>query len=74
MLITCLHFGLHLINKNHDCKNIHDHLTPIHYCNKSKYMDTLEEFEIYKYTKIDKDNMLNDKLVFNKNVLYDKLL
>ena len=37
-------------------------------------MDTLEEFEIYKYTKSDKDNMLNDKLVFNKNVLYDKLL
>ena len=37
-------------------------------------MDALEEFEIYKNIKTNKDNILNDKLIFNTNILYYKLL
>ena len=34
-------------------------------------MNTLEEYEVYKAYKLDPNNILNDKLCFNTNALYD---
>ena len=34
-------------------------------------MDTLEEYEVYKAHKLDSCNILNDKLCFTTNALYD---
>ena len=34
-------------------------------------MDTIEEYEIYKAMKTTPDNILNDKLTFKSNKLFD---
>ena len=72
-------YGLHLINNNHDytddkINNIHKNLKPIYFCNKGKFLDTLEEFEIYKNTQINANKLINDKLLNKKNVLFDKII
>ena len=43
----------------------------MHCCRKGKYMDALEEYEVYKAVKINSDYVLNDKLTFSHNILYD---
>lgn len=72
-------YGLHLIDNNHDytddkINNLHKNLTPLHYCNKGNYLDTLEEYKIHKNTKIDGNNLTNDKLLYKNNILFDKIL
>ena len=67
-------FALHIIDTNHKYTDIYTNLTPIHYCNKGKYLDTLEEYEIYKQTKSDKNKLLNDKLIYKNNVLFDRII
>ena len=69
---------MHLIGNNHDntddkINDIHKNLKPIHFCNKGKFLDTLEEFEIYKNTQINADKLINDKLLNKKNVLFEKI-
>ena len=52
---------------------------PLHICKNGRYMDTLEEFEIYKAFKQSKKTnnsqdggfILNDQLNFKSNPLYD---
>ena len=56
-------YGMHLIDNNHDytdnkINNMHNNLKPIHFCNKGKILDTLEEFEIYKNTQINADKLI----------------
>ena len=41
-------FTRHLISCNHSYTNFNNNFIPLHYCAKGRYMDALEEFEIYR--------------------------
>lgn len=64
-------FAKHLVDTNHDYVGFESNCTPLHLCEKGPWMNTLEEFEIYKAYKHSSDNILNDKLCFTINTLYD---
>ena len=49
-------------------------MEPIHICNKGHLFNALEEFEIYRDSKIHKEQLLNDQLIFKSNTLYDTAL
>ena len=49
-------------------------MEPIHVCSKGHFLNALEEFEIYKASKVNKDQLLNDQLSFKSNKLYDTTL
>ena len=49
-------------------------MEPIHVCNKGHFLNALEEFEIYKASKVNKEQLLNDQLSFKSNKLYDTAL
>ena len=64
-------FARHLMLCNHNYSDFQTNFQPMHCCRKGKYMDALEEYEIYKAVKINSDYVLNDKLTFSHNILYD---
>lgn len=64
-------YARHLSEEKHEYANFETNCRPLHICEKGPYMNTLEEYEIYKAYKLDPDNTLNDKLCFNTNALYD---
>lgn len=64
-------FAKHLIDDNHDYESFEANCIPLHVCDKGRVMDTLEEYEVYKGYKLNSNNILNDKLRFNINPLYD---
>ena len=66
-----LKFALHIVNSKHNCTNLETNLTPIHLCNKDRYLNALKEFEIYKATIENKDNFLNDQIYFKSNTLFN---
>jgi hypothetical protein len=69
-------FAKHLVNENHSYNDFRTNLKPLHFCSKGRYMNTLEEFEIYKAFRDNstKPHVLNDQLLFKSNVLYDTAL
>lgn len=68
-------FAQHLIDLNHTMGDINN-LEVLHCCPKSKRLDTLEEFEIYKALKYEdkEDNVLNEKLQFKSNVIFNIIM
>jgi hypothetical protein len=66
-------FAQHLVDTNHDMADINDELEVLNYCNKGNRMDVLEEYEIYKSIKTC-DPILNDKLQFKSNFIFNALL
>ena len=64
-------FAKHLVNTNHDYRNFETNCIPLHICGKGNVMNTLEEYEIYKAHKLHSNNILNDKLCFTTNSLYN---
>ena len=43
-------------------------------CKKGRYMNAIEEFEIYRAFKKDPNNILNEQLEFKSHILYDKII
>jgi hypothetical protein len=43
----------------------------LHFSRDRSQTSTFEEFEIYKAVKSDQQNVLNDKLSFSSNYIYD---
>lgn len=76
---TKSNFARHLVNNNHNYTDFDTNFKPLHLCKKGRFMDALEEFEIYKAFQQSKrtDNLqdggviLNDQLNFGSNSLYD---
>ena len=64
-------FARHLMEEDHEYGGFDADCKPLHICNNGPHLNTLEEFEIYRAYKLDPNNILNDKLCFNTNVLYD---
>ena len=64
-------FAMHIIDHNHAYSNFRNNFKPLHFCKKGKLMDALEEFEIYRASTTHNDQLLNEKLSFKSNELYD---
>jgi hypothetical protein len=43
----------------------------LHKWNKDKYLNIIEEFEIYKAAKTQSDHILNEKQSFESNIIYN---
>lgn len=69
-------FGQHLIENLHSVNGINNSVEILHICPKNFKLDCLEEFEIYKLFRQtnNKDFILNEKLQFKSNRLYNLLL
>ena len=68
--ILKFNFAKHIIDKNHHYTDFTTNLEAVYFCKKGKYMNALEEFEKYKELK-NYSNLMNDKLNFESNYLYD---
>ena len=60
-----------LMLSNHIYVDFETNFVTMHFCKKGKYVDALEEYEIYKAAKINRGCVLNNMLAFSSNVLYD---
>ena len=66
-------FAKHLVNNNHNVDDISSNSQVLHKCEKSRHMTTLEQMEIYNSFKENPNNVLNEKLKYNQNVIFDRL-
>ena len=67
-------YAQHLIDCDHSYTNFSVNLKPIHFCKKGRYMNALEEYEIYKAAKSQKECLLNDMVSFKSNALFDTVI
>jgi hypothetical protein len=67
-------YAQHLIEYNHNYTSFAQNLKPLHYCKKGRFMDAMEEFIIYKASKLQHNELLNDMLSFKSNVFYDTII
>ena len=65
-------YAHHLITEKHKFTDINTNLQTIHRMKKSSMMDRMEEIEIYKNRN--NPQILNDKLHFKTNKIYDAIL
>lgn len=66
-------FAEHLVNERHNINKIDTNMEILHKCKKSNRMTTLEEMEIYNHFKKEPHNMLNDKLKYNHNIIFERI-
>lgn len=67
-------FAEHLLEDNHNYKNISENMKIIKVCEKNNKLDAIEELEIYINCKEDEKNLLNNMLTQKKNPIFDKIL
>lgn len=69
-------YARHLTSHNHNYTDFNSNLIPLHVCKKRRFMNALEEFEIYSaHANLSScDFVLNDQLNFGSNRLYDTAL
>jgi hypothetical protein len=67
-------FANHLIKTGHKYKNIHANLDILHVHKKGPKLNTLEQYEIYRHTKINKTNILNEQTNFKSHTLFEYIL
>jgi hypothetical protein len=67
-------FAQHLLDLNHKVDSFEKNTEILHIHKKGFTLDTLEEYEIYKATKKDPSNMLNEKLNYGSNKLFNTML
>lgn len=67
-------FAKHLIDRNHSYQDFRTNFKPLHFCKKGRFMDAMEEFQIYKAFKAHHNHILNEQLNFHSNSLYDTAL
>lgn len=64
-------FAKHLVDEYHQYGTFEEICKPLLFCEKGRYMNTLEEYEIWQVYKLGSNNIFNDKLCFTTNALYD---
>lgn len=68
---THSNFARHLMMSNHNYVNFKTNFEALHICKNGRYMNAIEEFEIYRAFKNNANCILNEQLNFQSNVLYD---
>ena len=66
-------FADHLVTDKHNIDNIASNMKVLHTCKKPNLITTLEEMEIYNNFKSSPNNILNDKLKYNTNILFNRI-
>jgi len=64
-------FASHLVDNNHSYTGINENLQILHKCGRGKFIDALEQYEIFRAVKTDPQNVLNDQSSFTANIIYD---
>ena len=64
-------YAQHLMLYNHKYSDFHTNFKLLHNCKKGAYMNAVEEYEIYRASKLQTDQLLNDKVSFRSNLLYN---
>jgi hypothetical protein len=67
-------FASHLIDSGHSYTNFSSNLSALHICSKGQKMTVLESYEIYKATKFEPHNLLNEKCTLQTNALFETLI
>ena len=67
-------YAQHLTLYNHKYSDFHTNFKLLHNCKKGAYMNGVEEYEMYKASKLQADQLLNDKVSFRSNLLYNTCL
>ena len=60
-------YAKHLVSLNHNYTNFEANCKPLHICRKGRYMDAVEEFEIYRAFRNNPNNILNEQLAFKSH-------
>jgi len=69
---TSSSYAEHLIDNQHNYTDIDNNLEVLHLChNKRRYLNVIEEYEIYKSVKKEPNFVLNDKSSFQSNIIYN---
>ena len=66
-------FANHLIEAIHTYKNIDNNMNILHVHIKGRKLDTLEQLEIYKHTKTNKNDILNEQTQFKSHALFEHI-
>ena len=66
-------FANHLIEANHTYKNIDNNMNILQVHTKARKLDTLEQLEIYKHTKTNKNDILNEQTQFKLHALFEDI-
>ncbi|KAJ4438821.1 hypothetical protein ANN_14773 [Periplaneta americana] len=64
----------HITNVNHTYRDINADMEILHIQPKSQKLNTLEQYEIYRHTKIHPNDILNTQLNFKTHRLFDSTL
>lgn len=69
-------FATHLIETGHSHKNIKQNMEILHITHNKRKRNTLEQFEIYKHSKLapKSTDILNEQLNFKSHILFDRIL
>ena len=65
-------FAQHLLDNRHSLGPMEDIMEILHIKKKGKMVDTLENFYIYKETRM--DNRITDKDTMKQNILFDTII
>ena len=63
-------FANHLIEENHTYKNSDSNMNILHVHTKGRKLNTVEQLEIYKHTKTNKNDILNEQTQFKSHALF----
>ena len=66
-------FANHLIEANHTYKNVDNNMNILHVHTKGRKLVTLEQLEIYKHTKTNKNDILNEQTQFKSHALFEHI-
>jgi phosphopentomutase len=65
-------FAQHLLDKQHSMEKMGNTMDIIHITSKGKMMDTIENYYIYRETKL--NNQINDELTVQPNIIFETLV
>ena len=65
-------FAQHIVEEGHNFGPMEEIMEVVHMKKKSKILDTLEKFYIYRETKL--GNQINDKLTIQANPIFEVLV
>ena len=66
-------FADHIVNNNHTYTDINTDMEILHIQHKSRKLNTLEQYEIYKQYNTEPNNMLNEHIPYKSHTLFETI-
>lgn len=61
------------MDKDLECANV-DNIVILHKCQKGRLLNTLDEYQNYRANKFNSNNVLNDKLNYSSNEIFNTII